>query len=73
MYYLPEHHAHEECVIPVCEQKAQEMEVHCQIQMEDSVNNEYFEYILENEGFVFPGTVAEAVTLYKYIIDLQNE
>ena len=41
--------------------------------MEDSLYEEYFEYVLETEGRVYPGTVKEAVTLYQHTIKLQHE
>ena len=73
MYFLPEYYAHEECKISVSEEQSKEMEVHCQGEVEDSLYEEYFEYVLETEGWVYPGTVKEALTLYQHIINLQNE
>ena len=73
MYFLPEYYAHEECKIFVSEEQTKEMEVHGLGEVEDSLYEEYFEYVLETEGWVYPGTVKEALTLYHHIIKLQNE
>ena len=73
MYLLPEYHEHEECLVSVSEQQADGMEVHCQREIEDNVYSEYFEYILEIEGRVYPNTTREALKLYQHIIELQNE
>ena len=74
-YFLPEYHGHEECLVSVSEQLAEDMEVHCQNDIEDNIHVyvEYFEYILETEGWVYPSTAGEALRLYQHIIELQNE
>jgi len=56
MYFLPEYHGHEECLVSVSEQLAEDMEVHCQSEMEGNIYLDYFEYILEIEGWVYPST-----------------
>ena len=56
MYFLPEYYEHEECLVSVPEQQAEAMEVYCQREIEDNVYNEYFEYILDIEGLVYPST-----------------
>lgn len=73
MHFLPEYHGHEECLVSVSEQLAEDMEVHCQNDIEDNIYVEYFEYILETEGCVYPSTAGEALRLYQHIIELQNE
>lgn len=64
MYFLPEYHGHEEHLVSVSEQLAEDMEVHCQSEMEDNIFIEYFEYILETEGWVYPSTAEEALRLF---------
>ena len=49
------------------------MEVHCLREVEDSLYEKYFEYVLKTEGWVYPGTAKEAPSLYQHIIKLQNE
>lgn len=73
MYFLPEYHGHEERLVSVSGQLAEDMEVHCQSEMEDNIYIDYFEYILETEGWVYPSTAGEALRLHKQIIELQNE
>ena len=73
MYFLPEYYEHEECLVSVPEQQAEAMEVYCQREIEDNVYNEYFEYILDIEGLVYPSTAREDLKLYQHIIELQNE
>ena len=51
MYFLLEYHRHEECLVSVSEQLAEDMEVHWQNDIEDNIYVEYFEYILESEGW----------------------
>lgn len=64
MYFLAEYYAHKECKISVSEEQTKEMEVHCLGEAEDSLYEEHFEYVLETEGRVYPGTVKEAVGEY---------
>ena len=37
MHFLPEYHGHEECLVSVSEQLAEDMEVHCQNDIEDNI------------------------------------
>lgn len=73
MYFLPEYHRHEECLVSVPEQLVEDMDVHCQSEREDNVYLEYFEYILETKGWVYPSTPREAIRLYQHITELQND
>ena len=57
----------------LCLKNTQEMDVHCPGEVKDSLYEECFKYVLETEGWVYPGTVKEALTLYQHIIKLQNE
>ena len=73
MYFLPEYHRHEECLVSVPEQLVEDMDVHCQSEREDNIYLEYFEYILETKGWVYPSTPREAIRLYQHITELQND
>ena len=73
MYFLLEYHRHEECLVSVPEQLVEDMEVHCQSEREDNIYLEYFEYILETKGWVYPSTPREAIRLYQHITELQND
>ena len=73
IYFLPEYHRHEECLVSVPEQLVEDMDVHCQSEREDNIYLEYFEYILETKGWVYPSTPREAIRLYQHITELQND
>ena len=73
MYFLPEYHRHEGCLVSVPEQLVEYMEVHCQSEREDNIYLEYFEYILETKGWVYLSTPREAIRLYQHITELQND
>ena len=45
MHFLPEYHGHEECLVSVSEQLAEDMEVHCQNDIEDNIYVEYIHLI----------------------------
>ena len=60
MYFLPEYYGHEECLVSVPENLVGDMEVHCQSEAEDNLNLDYFDYILENNGWAYPNSEREA-------------
>lgn len=72
MYYLPEYHGMEECLVPVSEQQVGELDNNCESDPEDSTYSEYFEYVLQTEGWAYPGDKDEALKLFQNIIALQN-
>ena len=50
-----------ECAISVSEEQTKEMEVHYHGEVEDSPYEEYFEYVLKTESWVYPCTVKGAL------------
>ena len=72
MYFLLEYYGHEKCLVSVPENLAEDMEVHCQSETEDNLYLDYFEYILENNGWTYPSSEREVIRLYQYIIGIQN-
>ncbi len=74
MYFLPEHHGHDECLVDVSQEQVDEMEEHCEIQeLEDNIYREYFLYVLETEGLAYPSDEEQAFTLYQRLMELQND
>lgn len=73
MYFLPEYHGHEDCLVHVSEQQVDEMEEHCETEQEENIFHEYFGYVLETESLAYPCTANDALRLYQIIISLQNE
>ena len=74
MYFLPEHHGHEECLVDVSQEQIDEMEEHCQIQeLEENIYCEYFLYVLETDNLTYPSDEEQAFTLYQRLMELQNE
>ena len=65
MYFLPENYGHEGCLVSVYQNLAEDMEVHCQSEAEDNLYLDYFEYILENNGWAYPSSEREALRLYQ--------
>lgn len=73
MYFLPEYHGHEECLVDVSEQQIDEIEEHCQmVELNENIYHEYFIYVLETEGLDYPRNEREALTLYQRLTELQN-
>ena len=51
MYFLPEYHGHDECLVDVSQQQIDEMEEHCQIEeLGENIYHEYFVYVMKVEG-----------------------
>ena len=70
MYYLPEYYGLEECLAPVSAQHAFQMEQYCEQIDEESIYQEYFEYILDVENLNYPSSVDEALHLFQRVIEL---
>lgn len=71
MYFLPEYHGYQDCLVSVSQLQVDEMEEHCQIDAEENIYNEYFEYLSETLGLDYPDDVEQALHLYQRIIGLQ--
>jgi hypothetical protein len=74
MYFLPEYHGSDECLVDVSQEQIDAMEEHCEIQeLGENIHHEYFVYVLETEGLAYPINEGEAMTLYQRLVQLQNE
>ncbi|XP_067037606.1 uncharacterized protein [Acropora muricata] len=56
-----------DCLIPVPQEKIDEMKLECQGVEEESIFQEYFEYLMETEGIQYPTRYDEALTLFSYL------
>ena len=67
LFFLPENSGGTDCLIPVPQEKIDEMRLECQGAMEENVFQEYFEYLIETEGIQYPTRYDEALTLFSYL------
>ncbi|XP_028412582.1 uncharacterized protein LOC114535477 [Dendronephthya gigantea] len=74
MYFLPEYHGHNECLVEVSQEKIDEMEQHCHVDDPDeSIYHEYFIYVMETEDLSYPNNERESLELYERLVHLQRD
>ena len=67
LFFLPENSGGTDCLIPVPQEKIDEMKLECQGVEEESIFQEYFEYLMKTEGIQYPTRYDEALTLFSYL------
>ena len=73
LYYLPEHSGSVDCIVPLSEAKINEMEQHCDMEIEEDIYQEYFEYIIDNNGWEYPCNERDAFVLFQRFTQMQLE
>ena len=72
LFYLPHRSGPVDCKTHVTEEQADAMEVHTQIDNDDdnhmNIYQEYFHYIMDNEGLHYPSNHTEPCDLFEYLI-----
>ena len=66
LYFLPENSGGTDCLIPIPQEKIDEIKLECEDAEEENVLQEYFEYLMDTEGIQYPTMYDEAVTLFSY-------
>ena len=72
LYYLPESTGAVDCLVPVSNLKIQEVEPQCQMEVQESIHQEYFEYITESKGWDYPLDNEEAFNLFQSLKVLEG-
>ena len=72
LYYLPESTGAVDCLVPVSNLKVQEVEPQCQMEVQESIHQEYFEYIMESKGWDYPLDNKEAFNLFQSLKVLEG-
>ena len=72
MFFLPENSGGTNCLIPVPREKIDEMKLECQGAEEESIFQEYFEYLMATEGIQYPTRYDEALTLFSYLTSVAD-
>ena len=67
LFFLPENSVGTDCLIPVPQEKIDDMKLECQDVEEENVFQEYFEYLMKTEGIQCPTRYDEALTLFSYL------
>ena len=73
LYLLPEDFGKHDCMFPVSNQQIEAMEVHCQLDEQNTnIYSEYFESVLTEMGLQLPTREEEALQLFQLLISLQD-
>ena len=70
LYFLPEHHGGENCLMEVSDVKLNEMEENISDSVDDNIYKEYFDYVIEANGWFYPDNNAGAFELYQNLINV---
>ena len=74
LYYLPENTGGVDCLVPVPQNKIEEVEPQCELtDTEDSDYHDYFQHIMEFQILSYPTNAEEAFNLFQHFKNLQNE
>lgn len=73
LFHLPEQLSTFDCSVPVSKEKILEMESKCVYEAEESVSQEYFHYVMAEEGLLYPSNKDEALHLFSHHIDVSNQ
>jgi hypothetical protein len=72
LYYLPKQLGSTDCIVPVSVIQTHEMETHCDMDVEENIYKEYFEFIMENKGWQYPVDAKDSFNLFQNFKQLQN-
>ena len=70
LFQLPEESGAFDCTVPVSKDKILEMEIKCAYEEEENVFQEYFHYVIEEEGLQYPSNHEEALCLFSQLINI---
>ena len=73
MYFLPEYHGRQDCLMEVSQAQIDEMAIHCQMEeLEENIFHQYFIYVMETEGLSYPNNEQDGLELYRRLTLLQE-
>lgn len=70
LFHLPENSGAYDCSVTISEEKLLEMESKCDLEMEENDFQQYFHYVMDNQGLVYPSNHEEALHLFTHLINL---
>lgn len=70
LYFLPEYYGGENCLMEISAAKLTEMEERINQNIDDNVYKEYFDYVLESNGWLYPDNMAEAFELHQKFVNI---
>ena len=75
LYYLPENTGGVDCLVPVPQNKTEEVEPQCELTdaEEDTDYHDYFQHIMELQNLSYPTNAEDAFNLFQHFKNLQNE
>ena len=73
LFQLPEQSGAFDCSVPVSREKMLEMESKCVYEAEENVFQEYFHYVMAEEGLLYPSNKDEALHLFSHLINVSNQ
>lgn len=59
-----------DCSVPASKDKILDMEIKCAYEEEENVFQEYFHYVIEEEGLQYPSNHEEALCLFSQLINI---
>lgn len=68
LYYLPERSGGMDCMQAASDDKITEMELQCEVPIDENEYQEYFHYVMENDGLQYPTTPEEAFDTFQHLI-----
>ena len=68
LYYLPERSGGVDCLQTVSNVKIGEMELQNEVPCEEDEYQEYFHYVMENDGMQYPASPEEAFNVFQHLI-----
>ena len=67
LFQLPEESGGFDCSVPASKDKILDMEIKCAYEEEENVFQEYFHYVIEEEGLQYPSNHEEALCLFSQL------
>ena len=61
-----------DCLVPVSKAKIQQVEPQCEMEVEENIYKEYFEYIMETKGWGYSLNEGEGFNLFQSLKQLQG-
>jgi len=72
LYFLPENSGRTDCIVPVSQEKLNEMELQCETDAEEDIYHEYFEHSITCSGWKYPVNEQEATNLFQRFKQAQS-
>ena len=73
LFQLPEQSGAFGCSVPVSREKMLEMESKRVYEAEENIFQEYFHYVMAEEGLLYPSNKDEALHLFSHLINVSNQ